>query len=63
MNNIMEKKATGASARNIIIKTQQGKMEITVTSHNQPGVCPHCHRAIPLSSSSLPKIDANKKTA
>ncbi len=59
MNNSMEKSTTGASTRNIIIRTQQGEVEVTGTCHDQPGVCPHCHRAIPLSSVVFKKIDVN----
>lgn len=63
MNNNMEKSASGASTRNIIIRTQQGEVEVTGTHHNQPGVCPHCHRAIPLSSVVFKKMDVNKNEA
>lgn len=53
MNNNMEKNATGALARDIIIRTQQRKMEITVTCHNPLRECLHCHMAIHLFTSSL----------
>lgn len=35
-------------------------MEVTGTRHDQPGVCPHCHRAIPLSSVVFKNMDINK---
>lgn len=60
MNNTVEKSASDSSTRNIIIKTQQGEVEVTGISHNQPGLCPHCHRAIPLSSVVFKKIGVNK---
>jgi len=59
MNNNMKKSLTGASIRNIFIRTQQGEVEITGTHHEQPGVCPHCHREIPLSSVVFKKMDIN----
>lgn len=61
MNINMERSTIGSSARNIIIRTQQGEVEVNGTRHDQPGVCPHCHRAIPLSSVVFKNIDINKK--
>ena len=63
MKNNMEKATTGVSSRNITIRTQQGKVEINGTCHKQPGVCPHCHRAMPLSSVVFKKIDVNNNVA
>ena len=63
MKNNMEKATTGVSSRNITIRTQQGKVEINGTCHKQPGVCPHCHRAMPLSSVVFKKIDFNNNVA
>ena len=34
-------------------------MEVTGTRRDQPGVCPHCHREIPLSSVVFKKMDIN----
>ncbi len=63
MNNSMEKSVSGASTRNIIINTQQGEVEVTCSRHDQPGECPHCHKAIPLSSVVFKKMDVNKNVA
>jgi DNA-binding transcriptional MerR regulator len=45
MNNNIEKSTIGSSVRNIIIRTQQGEVEINGTRHDQPGGCTHCHIA------------------
>jgi len=56
----MEKGAACESARKIIISTLQGEVEVTGTQHDQPGVCPHCHKAIPLCAVVFKKMDVNK---
>ncbi|WP_349670819.1 hypothetical protein [Lacrimispora sp.] len=62
MENSMDK-SLSESKRNIRIRTQQGEVEVNGARHNRPGVCPHCHKAIPLSSVVFKKTDVNKGVA
>jgi RNA polymerase-binding transcription factor DksA len=57
------KNMTRESNRKIIIKTQQGEVEVNGIRHDQPGVCPNCHKAIPLSAVVFKKMDENKNMA
>jgi hypothetical protein len=46
-------------SRQIIINTPNGEIEVTGKSHNQPGICPHCQKFIPLSSVLFKKINSS----
>jgi hypothetical protein len=59
------KTAEGAakeSRRKIVIRTRQGEVEVGGARHDRPGICPHCHRAIPLEAVTFEKRDGNGGT-
>jgi len=62
-NKDMEKNTTEKLARKIVIKTQQGEVEVNGIHHDQSGICPHCHAAIPLNAVVFKKVLADDATS
>lgn len=56
------KNATDASKRTVTIKTPQAEVEVNGFRHDQPGVCPYCHKKIPLRTVIFKKVDTNGNT-
>lgn len=56
------KNATDASKRTVTIKTPQAEVEVTGFRHDKPGVCPYCHKKIPLRTVIFKKVDTNGNT-